>query len=163
MQNAGSRNPSAEERIETVPSYLSTLTAADRHGSPQPADATVKDAQLSRITWDSMVLVLNPAPLCKPDTDLGRAMMLGIFPLRPPRGVASFSERLARVQLLRGLRILGIHVHDEVRIWSKERHLAFRIATIATMRIGLNEFSDRERSAISPGEIVRCWLMRVPP
>jgi len=90
-------------------------------------------------------------------------MMLGIFPLRPPRGVASFSERLARVQLLRGLRILGIHVHDEVRIWSKERHLAFRIATIATMRIGLNEFSDRERSAISPGEIVRCWLMRVPP
>src|SRR6266852_2097989 len=55
-----------------------------------------------------------------------------------------WSERLARVQLLRRLRILGVHVHNEVRIWSKERHLAFRIATIGAMRVGLNEFSDRE-------------------
>jgi len=71
-------------------------------------------------------------------------MMLGIFPLRPPRGVASFSERLARVQLLRGLRILGIHVHDEVRIWSKERHLAFRIATIGAVRVRLDQFPNRK-------------------
>src|SRR6266550_3636098 len=56
----------------------------------------------------------------------------------------NWSERLARVQLLRRLRILGVHVHDEVRIWSKERHLAFRIAAIGAMRVGLNEFSDRE-------------------
>ena len=33
---------------------------------------------------------------------------------------------------------------DEVRIWSKERHLASRIATIGAVRIGFNEFSDRE-------------------
>src|SRR5579864_5647860 len=76
MQNAGSRNPTAEERIEAVPSYLSTLTAADKHGSPQPADATAKDAQLSRITWDSMVLVVTQHHSAKPSTDLGRAMML---------------------------------------------------------------------------------------
>src|SRR6201988_748886 len=54
------------------------------------------------------------------------------------------SECLARAQLLRELRILGVHVHDEVRIWSKERHLACRIATIGAMRICLNELSDRE-------------------
>ena len=79
MQNAGSRNPTAEERIESIPSYLSALTATHQHGAPQPADATAKDAQLSRITWDSMVLVLNPAPLCKPDTDLGRAHWVEVF------------------------------------------------------------------------------------
>jgi hypothetical protein len=76
MQNAGSRNPTAEERIESVPSYLSTLTAADKHGSPQPADATAKHAQLSRITWDSGVLVGTQHNSAKPSTDLGRAMML---------------------------------------------------------------------------------------
>jgi hypothetical protein len=44
MQNAGSRNPTAEERIESIPSYLSALTATHQHGAPQPADATAKDA-----------------------------------------------------------------------------------------------------------------------
>jgi hypothetical protein len=29
-------------------------------------------------------------------------------------------------------------------VWGKERHLAFRIATIGAMRVGLNEFMDRE-------------------
>lgn len=67
MQNAGSRNPTAEERIESVPSYLSTLTAADKHGSPQLADATVKHAQLFRITWDSMVLDVLAANLTLAD------------------------------------------------------------------------------------------------
>ena len=54
-----------------------------------------------------------------------------------------WSERLARVQLLRRLRILGVHVHDEVRIWSKERHLAFRIATIGAVCVGF-KLPDRE-------------------
>jgi len=76
VQNAGSRNPTAEERIESIPSYLSTLTAADKDSSPQPADATAKHAQLSRITWDSMVLVVTQHNSAKPSTDLGRAMML---------------------------------------------------------------------------------------
>src|ERR671931_1566561 len=76
MQNTGSRNPTAEERIESVPSYLSALAAADKYGSPQPADATAKDAQLSRITWDSVVLVVTQHHSAKPSTDLGRAMVL---------------------------------------------------------------------------------------
>jgi len=76
MQNAGSRNPTAEERIESIPSYLSALAAAHQHGAPQPADATAKDTQLSRITWDSMVLVVTQHNSAKPSTDLGRAMML---------------------------------------------------------------------------------------
>ena len=79
MQNAGSRNPTAEERMESIPSYLSTLAAADKHGSPQPADATAKHVQLSRITWDSVVLVVTQHNSAKPSTDLGRAMMLTAF------------------------------------------------------------------------------------
>src|SRR5947207_15036879 len=43
MQNVGWPNPTAEERIEPVPSYLSALAAADKYGAPQPADATAKD------------------------------------------------------------------------------------------------------------------------
>jgi hypothetical protein len=62
--------------MESIPSYLSTLAAADKHGSPQPADATAKHAQLSRITWDSVVLVVTQHSSAKPSTDLGRVMML---------------------------------------------------------------------------------------
>ena len=76
MQNAGSWNPSAQKRIESIPSYLGTLTAADEHGSPQPADATAENAQLCRITRDSVVLVVAQHNLAKPRTDVGRAMML---------------------------------------------------------------------------------------
>src|SRR6202008_3024098 len=55
-----------------------------------------------------------------------------------------WSERLARVQLLRRLRIIRVHVHHEVSVGGKERHLAVRVATIGAMRVGLNELSDRE-------------------
>jgi hypothetical protein len=73
------------------------------------------------------------------------------------------SERLSCVQLLRRLRILGVHVHHEVSVGGKERHLAVRVATIGAMRVGLNEFPDRETIRASPAEIVRCWLMTVTP
>jgi hypothetical protein len=76
MQNTRSWNPTAQERIESIPSHLRTLTAADEHGSPQPADATAKDAQLFRITRNSVVLVVAQHNLAKPRTDFGRAMML---------------------------------------------------------------------------------------
>src|ERR1700733_5546952 len=56
----------------------------------------------------------------------------------------NWSERLARVQLMRRLRILGVHIHDEMCIWSKQRHLALRIATIGAVCIGFDELSDRE-------------------
>jgi hypothetical protein len=55
-----------------------------------------------------------------------------------------WSERLARVQFLRRLRVLGVHVHHKVSVWCKESHLTIRIATIGAMRIRLNELSDRE-------------------
>jgi hypothetical protein len=51
----------SQERIESIPSHLRTLTAADEHGSPQPADTTAKNVQLCRITRNSMVLVY-PSP-----------------------------------------------------------------------------------------------------
>ena len=54
------------------------------------------------------------------------------------------SERLARVQLLRGRRILGVHVHDEVGVFGKESHLTFRIATIGAVCVSLDELADGE-------------------
>jgi hypothetical protein len=54
------------------------------------------------------------------------------------------SERLARVQFLRGLRILGVHVNDEVRVRRKKSHLTFRIATVRAMCVSFNEFADSE-------------------
>jgi len=80
-QNAGSWNPSAQERIESVPPHLRTLTAADEHGPPQPADRTTKDAQRCRIPRNSMVWVVSQHNLAKPCTDFGRAMMLPALPL----------------------------------------------------------------------------------
>jgi hypothetical protein len=51
-----------------------------------------------------------------------------------------------------------------VRIWSKERHLAVRIATIGAERVGFDETPDREAvRGLSLGETVRCWLMSVAP
>ena len=75
------RGPTAQERIEAIPSHLRTLTAADEHGSPQPADTTAKDAQLCRITRNSMVLVVSQHNLAKPCTDRGRTMMLSALKL----------------------------------------------------------------------------------
>ena len=54
------------------------------------------------------------------------------------------SQRFARVQLLRRPRILGVHIHDEVGVWGKECHLAFRIAAVGAICVGFDEFSDRE-------------------
>jgi hypothetical protein len=54
----------------------------------------------------------------------------------------NWSKCVARVQLLRGLRILGVHVNHEVAVLGKERHLAFRITTIGTVGVGLDELPD---------------------
>ncbi len=50
-----------QERVKTLPSHLRALTAADENAPPQPADATTKDAQLSRVARNGMVLVVSPA------------------------------------------------------------------------------------------------------
>src|ERR1700733_4348642 len=48
------------------------------------------------------------------------------------------------MQLLRGLRIFGVHVHHEVGVCGEQRHLPLRVATVGTVRVGLNELPDRE-------------------
>src|SRR4030095_11619384 len=52
------------------------LTATDQNTPPQPANTIHKDTQLTRVTRNSMVLVVAQHNLPKPATDLGRTMML---------------------------------------------------------------------------------------
>jgi len=70
MQNAGLRNPSVQERVETIPAHLFPLTATGEYSPPQPAKATSEDAQLSRVTRNGVVLVIAQHSLPKPCTDL---------------------------------------------------------------------------------------------
>jgi hypothetical protein len=51
----GSWNPSTQEGIESIPLHLCTLTATYEYSSPQPANATSKDAQLCRVARNSTV------------------------------------------------------------------------------------------------------------
>ena len=53
-------------------------------------------------------------------------------------------ERLARVKLLGGRRILGLHIHHEVGVFRKQSHLTFRIAAIGAVCVRFDEFSDGE-------------------
>src|SRR5207253_10837145 len=76
MQNAALRNPPGQDWGETSPSHLCALAATDKDAPRQPANATLKDAQLSRVPRNSMVLVVAQHNLPKPCTDLARAMML---------------------------------------------------------------------------------------
>jgi hypothetical protein len=76
MQNAGLRNPPEQERGETIPSHLCALTATNENTPPHPTYATAKDAQLRRVTRNSMVLVVALYNLPKPCTDCGCAMVL---------------------------------------------------------------------------------------
>ena len=75
MQNAGLGNPSSQEWGKSLPSHLCSLAPPDENTPPEPVNTTLKDAQLSRVTRDSMVLVITQHNFAKPCTDLGRAMM----------------------------------------------------------------------------------------
>ena len=81
MQNAGLGNPPIEDWGETIPPHLCALTATDQDAPPQPANATLKDAQLSRVPRNGMVLVVAQHNLAKPCTDRGRTMMLSALKL----------------------------------------------------------------------------------
>jgi hypothetical protein len=48
------------------------------------------------------------------------------------------------MQFLGGRRIFSIHEHHEVSVGGKERYLTFRIATVCALRVGFDEFSDRQ-------------------
>ena len=65
------------------------------------------------------------------------------------------SERLARVQFLRGLRILGVHVNDEVRVRRKKSHLTFGITAISAVRVGFDELSCAHNSSPFPSVLGR--------
>jgi len=81
MQSAGLGNPPVQDWGEALPSHLCALAATDKHAPPQPANTTAKDAQLSRVARNGMVLVVAQHNLAKPCTDLGRTMMLPAFKL----------------------------------------------------------------------------------
>src|SRR5690242_13616491 len=76
MQNSGLRNPSGQDRREPIPANLCTLAAANQHIPPQPCDTSAEDAQLSRVTGNSMVLVVAQHNRTKPRTDFGSTVML---------------------------------------------------------------------------------------
>jgi hypothetical protein len=82
MQSAGLGNPPVQDWGETSPSHLCALATTDKDAPPQPTNATTKDAQLSRVTRNGMVLVIAQHNLSKPCTDLGRTMMLPALKLR---------------------------------------------------------------------------------
>src|ERR1700679_1075672 len=52
------------------------------------------------------------------------------------------SQFLARAQFLGGRRVLRIHIHHEMSVHCKERHLALRVTTVRAMRVSLNQFPD---------------------
>jgi len=81
MQNTGLWNPPIQQRVETVPPHLRTLTASDQSAPPQSAYATPEDTQLTRVAGHSMVLVITLHNLPKPSADLSRAMMLPVLQL----------------------------------------------------------------------------------
>ena len=68
--------PSDQEWGKSLPPHLCSLAATDENAPPEPVNATLKDAQLSRVPGDGMVLVITQHRLPKPCTDFGRAMML---------------------------------------------------------------------------------------
>ncbi len=76
MQDSGLWNPSGQGGSESIPADLSALAAANQHIPPQPSNSPAKDAQLSRVSWNSMVLVVAQHNLSKPRTDFGRTVML---------------------------------------------------------------------------------------
>jgi hypothetical protein len=65
-----------QEWGKSLPPQLCSLAATDENTPPQPINTALKDAQLSRVSRDSMVLVVTQHNSPEPCTDLGRAMML---------------------------------------------------------------------------------------
>jgi hypothetical protein len=63
-----------------------------------------------------------------------------------------WSERLARVQLLSGCRILRIHVNHEMCVFGKESDLIFRVAANRAVRVSLHQLPN--------GETVRRFVRR---
>ena len=75
MQDARLGNPSVQQWSKSLPPHLCSLTAPDENTPPQPVNTSLKDAQLSRVAGDSMVLVVAQHNGPKPCTDCGSAIV----------------------------------------------------------------------------------------
>ena len=75
MQNSGWRNPPVQDWGKSFPPHLGALATADQNTLPEPAHAKLKDAQLSRVPGDCVVLVITQHNLPEPCTDFGHAIM----------------------------------------------------------------------------------------
>ena len=60
-------------------------------------------------------------------------------------------------------RVLRVHVHDEVGVLCKERHLTFRFSTVGAVCVGLDELSDGEAVSGLCGREGLCLLIRGSP
>jgi len=107
MQNAGLWNPPVQDGEQTPPTHPGALTATYQNIPPQSASAPPKDAQLSRVPGDSMVLVITQHHLPKPCAGLaGRVMLPALkfsldgFQLRDHPVVRKKSMRLASGSLI---------------------------------------------------------------
>ena len=77
QENAGLRESTASTEGERrSPPHLCPLTATYENAPPQPANASAEDAQLGRVTWNGVVLVVAQHNLSKPLTDFGSTVML---------------------------------------------------------------------------------------
>src|ERR1700674_125248 len=76
MQNVGLRNPPVQDGEQTPPAHLGALTATNQNIPPQSASAPPEDAQLSRVPWDSVILVITQHHLPKPCASLAGRVML---------------------------------------------------------------------------------------
>src|SRR6516162_11151531 len=75
VQDFRTRYPPFEQRSESLPPFVGTLTAACEYLIPQPVDALPEGAQLPNISGHRVVLVVAVDDLPKPCTDLARASM----------------------------------------------------------------------------------------
>src|SRR5882762_6245400 len=75
MQNPGWWNPPVQDWGKSFPPHLGALAPADQNTLPEPAHAKLKDAQLSRVPGDCVVLVITQHNLPEPCTDFGHAIM----------------------------------------------------------------------------------------
>jgi hypothetical protein len=76
MQSAGLGNLPVQDWGKTIPSHVCALSATDKDAPPQPANATTKDAKLSRVTRNGMLLAVSQHNFPESCTDLGRTIML---------------------------------------------------------------------------------------
>ena len=69
MQDTRGRNPSVEERIESLPTHIAALTAMDQNCPPQSAKPMPKDLQLRHVARNGVITVVTQSDPLQPLTD----------------------------------------------------------------------------------------------